>query len=172
MYRREFVSGAAAGLALVACGGAKPQPVAAAASAGPEGYEEWLVEQSIEDLGKLMASGARTSREITTAYLNRISHNNELVHAVIEVNKDAEAIAETLDAERRAGKLRGPLHGIPVLVKDNIDSADRLSTTAGSLALVGAKPSRDAAVVAQLRAAGAVLLGKTNLSEWANIRTP
>src|SRR5699024_6764417 len=99
------------------------------------------------------------------------SHYDELIHSVIEVNKDAEAIAEQMDVERRAGKLRGPLHGIPVLVKDNIDSADKLQTTAGSLALVGAKPARDSAVVAKLRAAGAVLLGKTNLSEWANIRS-
>jgi amidase len=167
MNRREFLYGSAAGAMLVACGGAKPQVVPAA----PAGYEEWLVEQSIDDLAKLMASGARTSREITTAYLYRISHYNELLHAVIEVNKDAEAIAEAMDVERRAGKLRGPLHGIPVLVKDNIDSADKMQTTAGSLALVGAKPARDAAVVAKLRAAGAVLLGKTNLSEWANIRS-
>jgi len=168
MNRREFVYGSAAGALLVACGGAKPQP---APAAGPAGTEEWLVEQSIDDLGKLMASGARTSREITNAYLFRINHYDELIHSVIEVNKDAEGIAEAMDAERRAGKVRGPLHGIPVLVKDNIDTADRMQTTAGSLALVGAKPARDAAVVAKLRAAGAVLLGKTNLSEWANIRS-
>ena len=166
MRRREFLYGTAASAALVACGGARTKPGPASAP-----VEDWLVEATIDDLGKAMASGARTSRAITAAYLARIHAIDPLIHAVIEVNPDALAIADALDAERKAGKVRGPLHGIPVVVKDNLDTADRMQTTAGSLALVGAKPVRDSAVVARLRAAGAVLLGKTNLSEWANIRS-
>jgi amidase len=95
---------------------------------------------------------------------------NETLHAVLEVNREAEAIAQTLDAERAAGKLRGPLHGIPILVKDNIDTGDSMLTTAGSLALSDAPAPRDAFVIAKLRAAGAIILGKANLSEWANLR--
>jgi amidase len=154
--RREFLQSMAAGATLAACGGAQ-RPAAAPA--------DWIVEATIEELG------TRSSREVTEAYLARIRAIDPVLHAVIEVNPDALAIADAMDAERRAGKVRGPLHGIPVLVKDNIDTADKLMTTAGSLALVGAKPARDAGVVAKLRAAGAVLLGKTNLSEWANIRS-
>ena len=93
------------------------------------------------------------------------------LHAVIEVNPDALAIADQMDKERKAGKLRGPMHGIPVLVKDNIDTGDKMMTTAGSLALVGHRAAQDAFIIAQLRKAGAVLLGKTNLSEWANFRS-
>src|SRR5439155_9934711 len=92
------------------------------------------------------------------------------LRSVIEVNPDALSLAEALDKERKEKGARGPLHGIPVLIKDNIDTADRMATTAGSLALVGAKPSQDAFLVKKLREAGAVLLGKTNLSEWANFR--
>src|SRR6266511_614404 len=94
------------------------------------------------------------------------------LRSVLEVNPDAERIAATLDEERRHEGPRGPLHGIPVLVKDNMDSADRLHTSAGSLALTGSRPKRDATVVERLRNAGAVILGKTNLSEWSNIRSP
>jgi amidase len=158
--RREFLQSVGAGAALVACGGAHT-PVAAPAVQPAD----WIVEATIEELGK------RSSREVTEAYLARIRAIDPILHAVIELNPDALAIADAMDAERKAGKVRGPLHGIPVLVKDNIDTADKMMTTAGSLALVGAKPSRDAGVVAKLRAAGAVLLGKTNLSEWANIRS-
>jgi amidase len=154
--RREFVIGTAA---LAACGGAKIKPGA------PAPVEGWLVEATIDELGK------RTSREVTLAYLARIRAIDPMIHAVIQLNPDGLAIADAMDAERRAGKVRGPLHGIPVLVKDNIDTADQMMTTAGSLALVGAKPAHDAGVIAKLRAAGAVLLGKTNLSEWANIRS-
>ncbi|MBV8757528.1 MAG: amidase [Deltaproteobacteria bacterium] len=155
-----------AGAALVACGGARTR-----GSGAPAPVDDWLVEATIDDLGKQMASGAKTSHAITAAYLARIAALDPQLHAVIETNPDALAIADALDAERKAGKVRGPLHGIPVLVKDNIDSADKMQTTAGSLAMVGAKPAQDSGVVAKLRAAGAVLLGKTNLSEWANIRS-
>ncbi len=121
-----------------------------------------------------MKSGKWTARSITEAYLSRIEavdRSGPSIRSVIETNPDALAIADALDRERNAGRVRGPLHGVPVLVKDNIDTADRMATTAGSLALVGAKPARDAEVVRRLRDAGAVLLGKTNLSEWANIRS-
>jgi amidase len=111
-----------------------------------------------------------TSQELTAGYLARIDQLNPLLHAVIETNPDALAIAARRDAERRSGRVRGPLHGIPVLVKDNIATADRMQTTAGSLALVDSKVPADAAVVRRLRAAGAVILGKANLSEWANFR--
>ena len=113
-----------------------------------------------------------SAQEAVRYYLGRIAEIDRLIHAVIELNPDAMRIAGELDDERRAGRRRGPLHGTPVLVKDNIDTADRMMTTAGSLALVGApRPAQDAAVVERLRAAGAVILGKTNLSEWANIRS-
>ncbi|AOS44784.1 Glutamyl-tRNA(Gln) amidotransferase subunit A [Lacunisphaera limnophila] len=130
-------------------------------------------EATIGGLQAQMASGQLTSVSLTTAYLERIAavdRAGPTLHAIIELNPEALAIAQQLDAERQAGKVRGPLHGIPVLIKDNIATADQMQTTAGSLALVGAKPPHDAAIVAQLRAAGAVILGKTNLSEWANFR--
>jgi len=130
-------------------------------------------EATIAGLQEQMESGRATSASLTAAYLARIAgvdRSGPGLNAVIELNPDAAAIARQLDAERMAGKVRGPLHGIPVLLKDNIATADRMETTAGSLALVGAKPPHDAAIVAQLRAAGAVILGKTNLSEWANFR--
>lgn len=121
-----------------------------------------------------MASGAHTARTITEAYIARIhalDRQGPTLRSVIELNPDALAIADALDAERRDGRVRGPLHGVPVLIKDNIASADKMATTAGSLALVGARAARDSAVAARLRAAGAVLLGKANLSEWANFRS-
>lgn len=121
-----------------------------------------------------MAKGSLTSRELTAAYLERIAQVDRAgpaLNAVIELNPDALDLAVQLDAERKAGRVRGPLHGIPVLIKDNIATLDRLQTTAGSLALVGARPQRDAHLVARLREAGAVILGKTNLSEWANFRS-
>jgi amidase len=130
-------------------------------------------EATITGLQEKMESGELTSVQLTTAYLARIAEVDRAgpkLNAVIELNPDALAIAEQLDAERKAGKVRGPLHGIPILLKDNIATADKMETTAGSLALVGAKPPRDATLVRQLRAAGAVILGKTNLSEWANFR--
>ena len=133
-----------------------------------------LEEVTVAQLQDWMASGRHTARQIAAMYLDRIDaidRNGPSLHAVIEVNPDALAIADALDVERKAKGPRGPLHGIPVLIKDNIDTADKMMTTAGSLALEGAKPARDAAVVERLRAAGVVILGKTNLSEWANFRS-
>src|SRR2546422_3866432 len=121
-----------------------------------------------------MRSGRYTARTLCEYYLARIEDldgRGPALHSVIEVNPDALRIAQELDAERKTKGPRGPLHGIPVLVKDNVATADRMATTAGSLALLGAKPPVDAFVVQRLRAAGAVLLGKANLSEWANFRS-
>jgi amidase len=131
-------------------------------------------EASIDDLQRLMERGELTSRELTRLYLDRIEAMNTAgpsLRAVLESNPDAIEIAIALDAERRSRGPRGPLHGIPILLKDNIDTGDRMQSTAGSLALLGTRPTRDAFVAERLRAAGAVLLGKTNLSEWANIRS-
>jgi amidase len=133
-----------------------------------------LEETSVADLQQRMASGDLTSHAIVQQYLERIvaiDAAGPLLKSVMEVNLDALAAADALDAERKAGKVRGPLHGIPVLLKDNIDTADPMQTSAGSLALVGAPPAQDSTVAAKLREAGAVILGKTNLSEWANIRS-
>lgn len=142
---------------------AAPKP----ATSKPFAFEE----ATIADLQARMQSGALTSQMLTKAYLARIEALDKgHVNSVIEVNPDALAIAEALDKERKT-KSRGPMHGIPVLIKDNIDSGDKMQTTAGSLALLGSKATRDSAVVQRLREAGAVILGKTNLSEWANIRS-
>jgi amidase len=133
-----------------------------------------LDEATVPDLQKRMASGQDSAESLARKYLARIEaldRKGPALRAVLEINPDALAIAAGLDAERRAGKLRGPLHGIPVLIKDNIGTADRMQTTAGSLALVDARPEKDAHIVQRLRDAGAVLLGKTNLSEWANFRS-
>ena len=131
-----------------------------------------LEETTLADLDRGFREGRLTARSVAEWYLARMgSLDKKGVNAIIELNPEALAIAGALDRERRAGHVRGPLHGVPLLVKDNLDTADRMSTTAGSLALLGAKVSRDAAVVARLRAAGAVILGKTNLSEWANVRS-
>src|SRR4029453_2217491 len=137
---------------------------------GPVDFEEATIASLISD----QQSGRRTARAIPERYLARIDtvdRNGPSLPSVIELNPDALAIADALDAERKSKGLRGPLHGIPVLIKDNIDTADRMSTTAGSLALEGSIASRDAFIVSRLRAAGAVILGKTNLSEWANFRS-
>jgi amidase len=130
-------------------------------------------EATIADLQAQLQSGRLTSVALTAAYVQRIQEVDQAgprLNAVIELNPDAAALAWALDQERKAGRVRGPLHGIPVLLKDNIATADKMQTTAGSLALVGTRPPYDAPLVAQLRAAGAVILGKTNLSEWANFR--
>ena len=121
-----------------------------------------------------MKSGKLTARAVTERYLARIAavdKKGPAVNSVIEVNPDALKIADALDKERKDKGARGPLHGIPVLIKDNIDTADKMATTAGSLALVGSKPPKDSFLVKRLREAGAIILGKTNLSEWANIRS-
>ncbi len=131
-------------------------------------------ELTITELQAGLRSGQYTSHSLVTQYLARIDSldtTGPTLRHVLETNPDAVALADALDAERRAGKVRGPLHGIPVLVKDNIDTADHQTTSAGSLALAGSHPARDAFIIERLRAAGAVILGKTNLSEWANFRS-
>ena len=131
-----------------------------------------LNEATIADLQNRMRSGDMSAEEIAKAYIRRIASVDRSLNSVIEVNPEAVQIAESLDKERKAGKVRSALHGIPVLLKDNIDTADRMKTTAGSLALLDAPaPKQDAFLVKQLRDAGAVILGKTNLSEWANFRS-
>jgi amidase len=164
--RRRFVTTGLMGGAALVSGRLPSMRLEPAAAAGSEPW----VEASILELQALMASRQLTSRELTIGYLRRIRRLNPLLGAVIETNPDAVAIAEKLDRLRRKRHLRGPLHGIPVIVKDNIATADRMETTAGSLALVNSRVPADAAIVARLRAAGAVILGKTNLSEWANFR--
>ena len=144
--------------------------VPAMAQAKPVAVEE----VSIADLQAMMTAGKTTSVEIVKAYLARIAamdRRGPTLRAVIAINPDVLAQAKALDAERKAGRLRGPLHGVPILIKDNIETADAMATTAGSLALKDNVTRRDAPVVAALRAKGAVILGKTNLSEWANIRS-
>jgi amidase len=163
--RRDFLGTTLAGGAALFAGGLTslvPRLTSAAT-------ESWI-EATIPELQALMDSGELTSEQLTTNYLNRITDPFYLpLHAVIETNPDALAIAAERDAERDSG-LRGPLHGIPVLVKDNLATADTMQTTAGSLALVGSTVPADSVVVNRLRAAGAVILGKANLSEWANFR--
>lgn len=130
-----------------------------------------LNEVTIDELQQKMQSGDMTSKSITQWYSKRIEDIDKAgpkINSVIEINPDAVAIASTMDAERKAGKVRGPMHGIPVLIKDNIDTGDKMMTTAGSLALVGNKAGKDAFIIKPLRNAGAVILGKTNLSEFAN----
>jgi amidase len=165
LSRRAFLGAtAASGAALLA-----DRVGSVAEAATPAASTSWL-DASITQLQHLMSSRQLTSRELTRAYLGRIADLNPLLHAVIETNNEALQIAGQRDAERRDGSVRGPLHGIPILLKDNIATADGMETTAGSLALVGSKVPADAVVAARLRAAGAVILGKTNLSEWANFR--
>ncbi|MDF1503804.1 amidase [Roseisolibacter sp. H3M3-2] len=178
MDRRTFLEAGALGAAALAAGrplaaAPAPAPVAAAGAAGA--FQDFaFAEATVADLQGHMAAGRHSARAIAQAYLARIEavdRAGPTLRSVIEVNPDALAQAEAMDAERRAGRVRGPLHGIPVLLKDNVDTGDRMLTTAGSLALVGAPAARDAFVAARLREAGAVLLGKTNLSEWANFRS-
>ncbi|MCC2546729.1 amidase [Hymenobacter sp. BT175] len=182
MNRRIFLhTGSLAGLTLAtlpfsACSTEPDQKKAAAGSAGPaaEADRFELQEATIAQLQEKMQSGQHSARSLTELYLQRIEaidKGGPKLNSVIEVNPDALSIADALDKERKAGRLRGPLHGIPVLVKDNIDTRDQMQTTAGSLALAGHKAVQDAFIVQKLRAAGAVLLGKTNLSEWANFRS-
>ena len=133
-----------------------------------------LEELTIDELQSRMRTGRETARSLVDQYLARINavdRSGPAINAVIDLNPDAQQIAARLDDERKSGKVRGPLHGIAVLIKDNIDTADRMHTTAGSLALADNIAARDSFVAARLRAAGAVILGKTNLSEWANFRS-
>lgn len=179
MKRRDFLASstlAAAGITTLltaSCNNDATEKKTAAIAAGAKDDFE-LNEISISELQEKMISGKYSSEQITKLYLQRIEaidKNGPKLNSVIEVNPDAVAIAKTVDEERKAGKTRGPLHGIPVLIKDNIDTADKMMTTAGSLALAGHIASKDAFIVKKLREAGAVLLGKTNLTEWANFRS-
>lgn len=141
-----------------------------------EGFADnfFLNEMSIDELQQQMQTGKLTAVKITKLYLQRIEtidKNGPQLNSIIELNPDAIAIAEAMDKERKAGKIRGPLHGIPVLIKENINTADKMMTTAGASALKGNIAKEDAFIVARLREAGAVILGKTNLSEWANFRS-
>ncbi len=139
---------------------------------GDEPFE--LAEATVATLRQRLESGQDTATSLVEKYLARIESIDRAgprINSIIEINPDALAIAQRLDAERRAGQIRGPLHGIPIVIKDNIDTADRMMTTAGSLAMVGAKPLADAPLVTALRAAGVVILAKTNLSEWAHFRS-
>ena len=131
-------------------------------------------EHDIKTLQNLMQKGELSSEELTAYYLERIEsidRRGPVLNSIIEINPKALDIARALDEERQASGPRGPMHGIPVVLKANIDTADQMATTAGSLALAGHRPSEDAFVVKQMRAAGAVILAKANLSEWANFRS-
>lgn len=162
--RREFLGTAAVAGAGMMMGGN------IAKGARPANIE--IEEATAAELRAAMESGKASSKEIVMAYLDRIKAIDPKINSMIELNPDALSIAEKLDKERKTAQVRGPLHGMPVVIKDNIDTADKMKTTAGSLALVDAPtPAEDSAVARQLRAAGAVILGKTNLSEWANFRS-
>jgi amidase len=144
------------------------------AAIGAEAPSFTLEEATVADLQRRMANGELSAHAIAQQYLDRIAaidKSGPAINSIIELNPEALAIADARDAERRNGKVRGPLHGIPVLIKDNIETGDRMHTSAGSLALADSIAQRDAAIIAKLRDAGAVILGKTNLSEWANFRS-
>ncbi|MBZ5588837.1 MAG: amidase [Acidobacteriia bacterium] len=156
----------------VAAAAAMPAPLRGSDDKGAPRIPPFeLEEATVAQLQAEMGAGMRTARSLVEAYIARIEALDPRLRAVIEVNPEAVAIATSLDDERKAKGPRGPLHGIPVLIKDNISTADRMATTAGSLALIGAKAPRDSSVAGRLRLAGAVILGKTNLSEWANFRS-
>ena len=167
LSRREFAELASltlAGIVMPGAERAQPRP--------PQAFG--LEETTIAQLQDGMKAGRLTARGVAQAYLDRIAaldRQGPTLRAVLETNPDALATADALDGERRRGKVRGPLHGIPVMVKDNIDTHDKMQTTAGSLALEGNIAARDAFIVERLRAAGAVILAKANLSEWANFRS-
>jgi amidase len=171
MDRRDFVrlgvtAGAAAGVANLAN--------AANAANGRSASGAAILDAGVQEQQAQMQAGKLSSKALVQQYLARIAAIDKAgprINAVIELNPDALAIAEERDRERKAGKLRGPLHGIPVLIKDNIATADKMSTSAGSLALAGVRAGKDAFVARKLREAGAVIIGKTNLSEWANMRS-
>jgi len=177
-HRRSFLKTAAlgsvaAGLApLYPALGAAREIAPAPSSDAVKPFE--LDEITISELQEGIKSGKFTARSLVEKYsarIDEIDKHGPALNSIIELNPDAISIADALDRERKEKGPRGPLHGIPVLIKDNIDTADKMMTTAGSLALVGSKPAKDSHVVQKLRAAGAVILGKTNLSEWANIRS-
>jgi amidase len=178
LTRRSFLGASVAGAiaarhsldGVVAPGHPTPPSPEAAQQVPPFALDE----VTIDDLQSRMRAGSETAQSLVKTYLARIDaidQRGPAINSVIELNPDAIAIATQLDGERKAGKLRGPLHGVPVLIKDNIDTADRMHTTAGSLALSENIAARDSFVAERLRAAGAVIIGKTNLSEWANFRS-
>jgi amidase len=165
MHRRAFLSASAAAAAcsFTACG---PSPTAV--------REVQLEDAGLAELSEGLSRGRWSTRDLAEYYVNRITtldRSGPQLNSVIELNPESMKLADALDRDRREQRLRGPLHGIPILLKDNIDTADAMTTTAGSLALEGWRPPQDSAVTAQLRAAGALLLGKTNMSEWANFRS-
>lgn len=173
MKRRRFLQSTAAGCALAII---NPTTTVGSSdeirSSSPADFE--LDELTISELQQRLQSGQYTSNKLVEKYVDRINDvdkNGPRLNSVIELNPEAESIATSLDRERKEGRVRGPLHGIPILIKDNIDTADRMMTTAGSLALDGWRAREDAFIVKKLREAGAVILGKTNLSEWANFRS-
>lgn len=167
MRRRVFLQSSILATAAPVAGSALIQP--------PPAIKPFELEEvSIAELQRGMQSGKYSARSIAEKYLERIEEidrRGPAINSVIEINPEAVEIADALDRERKAKGARSPLHGIPVLIKDNIDTADRMTTTAGSLALEGSRPAKDAFIAARLREAGAVILGKTNLSEWANFRS-
>src|SRR5262245_24097834 len=173
--RRNFlqltaVAGAGASLSGAAPPQQDPTTAANAEAHAPSAFNE----ATIAELQAAMASGHTSSVELTSFYLRRIEAIDEKgphLNSIIEVNPDAFALARQADALRRAGHVLGPLHGIPIILKDNIDTGDRMQTTAGSFALAGQPATQDATVSAKLRAGGAIILGKANLSEWANFRS-
>jgi amidase len=180
--RRSFlqttlIGGTAATLTPIYAAGAAARDISLAGSTGPQPADVRpfeLEEMTIPELQDGMKSGKFTAHSLAEKYLGRIDELDKrgpAVNAIIEINPDALSIADALDQERKAKGPRGPLHGIPVVIKDNIDTADRMMTTAGSLALLRSRPPKDSFVAQKLRAAGAVILGKTNLSEWANSRS-
>ncbi|MCP3142018.1 amidase [Pyxidicoccus xibeiensis] len=175
LSRRAFLGGTAAATALVTLDSHAQAAATPPAARAPAAQPFELEEATVADLQAAMKSGKHTAHGLAERYLARIKELDRKgdlpLLSVIELNPDALALAAALDKERKEKGPRGPMHGIPVLLKDNIATADRMQTTAGSLALVGAVPSRDAFIVERLRAAGAVILGKTNLSEWANFRS-
>ena len=182
MNRRNFLKkGSVTGIAITSIGLASCQQTAnevkegGGDKTGDQFIDDFeLNEATIDELQQKMQNGTYTAKSLTELYLKRIEaidKKGPALNSVIEINPDAISIAENMDRERKEGKVRGPMHGIPVLIKDNIDTGDKMMTTAGSLALAGHKASKDAFIIKQLREAGAVLLGKTNLSEWANFRS-
>ncbi len=173
MSRRLFVGAAMAGGTTLLAGAGSPR--VEAATAPPDPQVPAGDERTIAELQADLTAGTLTSRGLVEASLARIAlldHAGLALRHVLETNPGALARADAADTERRSGRVRGPLHGIPILVKDNIATVDRMETTAGSLGLVGARPPADAGLVTRLREAGAIILGKTNLSEWANFRSP
>jgi len=164
--RRKFIGTTALGSAALLSGGLTSLLRQSASAIG--GFD--FIEATIPQLQAAMASGQLTSKQLTLDYIGRVQSLNPLLHSVIELNPDAAMIAADLDNERRHGHVRGLLHGIPLLVKDNIATADQMQTTAGSLALVNSRVPDDAVIIHRLREAGAVILGKANLGEWANFR--